>query len=112
RELRALVSRASESAGVVRRAHVVLWSADGVSGQEIAQRLHLTPEAVSRIRKRFLESGAAGLQTQAKSGRTVTSHGHGPGILTSVPHGAAAVRFIARSRGSWSMRPPLSPGER
>ena len=70
RELRALVSRASESAGVVRRAHVVLWSADGVSGQEIAQRLHLTPEAVSRIRKRFLESGAAGLQTQAKSGRT------------------------------------------
>src|SRR5690554_6355246 len=70
RELRALVSRASESSGVVRRAHVVLWSADGVSGQEIAQRLHLTPEAVSRIRKRFLESGAAALQTQAKSVRT------------------------------------------
>jgi transposase len=69
RELQALVMRASESAGVVRRAHVVLWSADGVAGQEIAERLHLTAEAVSRIRKRFLESGVAGLQTQPKAGR-------------------------------------------
>jgi len=70
RELQSLVTRASESAGVVRRAHVVLWSADGVSGQEIAQRLHLTVEAVSRIRRRFLESGVPGLQTRPKEGRT------------------------------------------
>src|SRR5258708_15415135 len=68
-ELQSLVSRASESAGVVRRAHVVLWSADGVSGQEIAERLRLTPEAVSRIRRRFLVSGVVGLQTQPKAGR-------------------------------------------
>lgn len=70
RELQGLVTRASESAGVVRRAHVVLWSADGVSGQEIARRLHLTVEAVSRIRRRFLESGVSGLQTRPKEGRT------------------------------------------
>jgi len=68
-ELQSLVTRASESAGVVRRAHVVLWSADGVSGQEIAERLRLTPEAVSRIRRRFLDSGVVGLQTQPKAGR-------------------------------------------
>jgi transposase len=69
RELQSLVARASESAGVVRRAHVVLWSADGVSGQEIAQRLRLTVEAVSRIRRRFVESGVTGLQTRPKAGR-------------------------------------------
>jgi len=69
RELQDLVTRASESAGVVRRAHVVLWSADGVPGQEIAARLRLTPEAVSRIRRRFLESSVLGLQTRPKAGR-------------------------------------------
>jgi transposase len=69
RELKDLVTRPSESAGVVRRAHVVLWSADGIGGQEIAQRLHLSAEAVSRIRKRFLDSGVPGLQTRPKAGR-------------------------------------------
>ena len=69
RELQRLVSRPSESAGMVRRAHVVLWSADGVTGQEIAKRLHLSAEAVSRIRRRFLESGVSGLQTRPKPGR-------------------------------------------
>jgi transposase len=54
---------------VVRRAHVVLWSADGISGAEIAQRLHLSAEAVSRIRRRFVEGGVAGLATRPKTGR-------------------------------------------
>jgi transposase len=70
RDLQRLVARPSESAGVVRRAHVVLWSADGESGAEIARRLHLSAEAVSRIRRRFLNTGVAGLATQPKAGRT------------------------------------------
>ena len=70
RELQRLVARPSETAGVVRRAHVVLWSADGISGAEIARRLHLSVEAVSRIRRRFVEGGVAGLATQPKPGRT------------------------------------------
>src|SRR5438874_5697167 len=65
-----LVTRADESAPVVRRAHVVLWSADGVAGAEIARRLHLSAEAVSRIRRRFLEGGVGGLATRPKGGRT------------------------------------------
>jgi transposase len=69
RELERVVARAAESAQVVRRAHVVLWSADGVAGAEIARRLHLTAEAVSRIRRRFLETGVAGLATRPKAGR-------------------------------------------
>jgi transposase len=70
RELETLVARATESAQVIRRAHVVLWSADGVSGADIARRLHLSAEAVSRIRRRFLGGGVAGLATRPKGGRT------------------------------------------
>lgn len=55
---------------MVRRAHVVLWSADGGSGAEIARRLPLSVEAVSRIRRRFVEGGVAGLATRPKPGRT------------------------------------------
>jgi transposase len=68
-ELERLVSRPAERADVVRRAHVVLWSADGVSGAEIARRLQLSVEAVSRIRRRFVEGGVAGLATRPKRGR-------------------------------------------
>jgi transposase len=70
RELEQLVARATEAAQVVRRAHVVLWSADGVAGAEIARRLQLSAEAVSRIRRRFLEGRVAGLATRPKGGRT------------------------------------------
>jgi len=69
RELRRLVARSGEEAGVVRRAHVVLWSAEGISGVEIAKRLQLTVQAVSCIRRRFAEGGVAGLATRPKAGR-------------------------------------------
>lgn len=69
RELARRVARAVESAQEIRRAQVVLWSADGVSGAEIARRLQLSAEAVSRIRRRFIESGIAGLATRPKAGR-------------------------------------------
>lgn len=70
RELETRVARASEPAQVIRRAQVVLWSAEGVAGAEIARRLHLSAEAVSRIRRRFLDGGVAGLATRPKGGRT------------------------------------------
>src|SRR5579872_7384746 len=69
-ELEATIARPSAPAGAVRRARVILLSADGVSGTEIAKRLDLTPEAVSRIRRRFLNGGVPGLAEQPKSGRT------------------------------------------
>jgi hypothetical protein len=69
RELEAIVSRPSETASVVRRARVVLLSADDVPGLEIARRLDLTPEAVSRIRSRFRSSGVGGLQERPRAGR-------------------------------------------
>jgi transposase len=69
RELEAIISRSSEAAGLVRRARVVLLTADEVPGLEIAKGLDLTPEAVSRIRARFRKSGVEGLQERARAGR-------------------------------------------
>lgn len=63
------VGRRSESAGLVRRARVILLSAAGVSGRDIAGRLALTPEQVSRIRTRFRAEGVAGLNERPKAGR-------------------------------------------
>lgn len=100
RELQSLVARASESAGVVRRAHVVLWSADGVSGQEIAQRLRLTVETVSRIRRRFVESGVAGLQTRPKAGRK--DHAVPPATIERVVELAMSPPPAGRTR--WTTR--------
>lgn len=67
--LRSIVARPSEAAGLVRRARVVLLSAEGVSGAEIAMRLELSPEAVSRIRRRFHDHGVAGLSERSGRGR-------------------------------------------
>ena len=69
KELEAIVARPSEPAGYVRRARVILLSASAASGREIARRLDLSFEAVSRIRRRFRKQGLAGLLEQPKAGR-------------------------------------------
>ena len=67
--LEKIVALASNPAGVVRRARVVLLSAVGEPASAIAERLDLSAEAVSRIRRRFLDSGVEGLATRPKAGR-------------------------------------------
>src|ERR1041384_1506533 len=69
RELEAIVARPTEAAGLVRRARVVLLSADDVPAQEIASRLDLTAEAISRIRARFRAGGVQSLQERPRAGR-------------------------------------------
>jgi transposase len=69
KELELVVKRPSAPAGHVRRARVVLLSDDGVRGAEIAKRLGLSEEQVSRIRRRFSEGGVTGLADQPKAGR-------------------------------------------
>ena len=71
RRLQTIVARPSEAAGLVRRCRVVLLTGEGVLATEIAERLDLTPEAVSRIRRRFLDGGVDGLfdRPKAKIGR-------------------------------------------
>jgi transposase len=67
--LGALVTRAAAPAGLVRRGRVILLSAAGESGVDIAARLDLSPEAVSRIRRRFVEAGMDGLHDRPRTGR-------------------------------------------
>src|SRR5579863_6003597 len=68
-ELESIVARPSEGAGLVRRVRVILLSASGLSGSEIARRLDLSVEAVSRIRTRFRTEGVEGLFERPKAGR-------------------------------------------
>ena len=67
--LEALVAQPTAPAGHVRRARLVLLAHEGVSGVEIAKRLHLSVPQVSRLRKRFERGGVAGLADQPKPGR-------------------------------------------
>jgi transposase len=67
--LEGIASRPSEAAGLVRRVRVILLGAEGVQGREIARRLDLTPEQVSRIRTRFRMEGVDGLRERPKAGR-------------------------------------------
>jgi transposase len=48
---------------------VILLSAEGVAGREIAKRLDLSAEQVSRIRARFRKEGCTGLRDRPKAGR-------------------------------------------
>jgi Winged helix-turn helix len=84
-ELEALVGRPTEEAGLVRRARVILLSDRGVSGREIALRLDLTPEYVSKVRTWFRTGGVGGLR-RPRSGRK----DHAVPAVTRHPHGATA----------------------
>src|ERR1019366_1906910 len=58
---------------VVERARIVLFAASGQQDKEIAAVMAITPEKVSRWRKRFLALGVAGLQKDAhRPGRKPT----------------------------------------
>ena len=115
KKLETLVARPSAPAGVVRRARVILLSAAGVDGVEIAARLDLSPEAVSRIRRRFVEAGVDGLHDRPKAGR----HDHAVPADTveqivqlalspanHVPAGRYSAAFEIRIRAGRILPPP------
>lgn len=71
-ELERLLRASSTPAGLSRRARAVLLMVEGVPGVEIARRIGYTVVQVSRIRRRFAESGLEGLQDRPRSGRPAT----------------------------------------
>ena len=85
---------------MVRRARVILLSADGVSGAEIAARLALSPEAVSRIRRRFVRAGVHGLSDRPKAGRR--DHAVPPETVEQIVQLALSPPPAGRSR--WTTR--------
>jgi transposase len=99
-ELESLVARPSEAAGLVRRARVILLSAVDVPCREIARRLDLSAEAVSRIRSRFRRDGVAGIAEQPKAGRK--DHAVPPATVELVVQLAMSPPPAGRSR--WTTR--------
>lgn len=68
-QLEAVVRSRSLPHGIVRRAKIVLWSADGVGTMEIARRCRVSRPTVSLWRRRYREGGLEGLHAQLRSGR-------------------------------------------
>ena len=99
-QLHALIARPSAPAGVVRRARVILLSAAGVSGVDIAAQLALSPESVSRIRRRFAATGVDGLRDQPKAGRR--DHAVPADTVDRIVHLALSPPPAGRSR--WTTR--------
>jgi putative transposase len=54
---------------IVARARVMLWSAEGKSNTEIAERLQWTRATVGKWRRRFIDKRVAGLYDELRSGR-------------------------------------------
>ena len=68
-ELERLQRSSAARAGVSRRVRAVLLMVQGLSGVEIAERTGYTVVQVSRIRRRFAETGVSGLHDRPKPGR-------------------------------------------
>lgn len=71
-QLTALTRSRALSAGLVRRARVILLAAKGLSQQEIARRVDLTPAMVGQWRRRWRAQGLAGLYDAPRAGRPRT----------------------------------------
>jgi hypothetical protein len=68
-QLEALARRYTAPYVEVVRAKIVLYAARGLENQEIARRLDLPRQIVSKWRKRFYERRMEGLQDEPRSGR-------------------------------------------
>jgi transposase len=64
-----LVRSRTAPQGLVRRARIVLASAEGAANTAIAHEVGLSIPAVGHWRKRFLEQGLAGLYGEQRPGR-------------------------------------------
>ena len=69
RELEARAAKYTLPYFQVVRARMILHAAEGLSNDEIAQRLDTRREVVSLWRKRFFEERLAGLEERARPGR-------------------------------------------
>jgi transposase-like protein len=69
RRLESVSHRYTASYYSVVRARIVLLAAQGIDNDEIARRLELPRQVVSKWRKRFFEERIAGLEDRPRRGR-------------------------------------------
>ena len=67
--LEAMARRYTSPYRDVIRAKIVLYAAQGLENEEIAQRLDTPRQIVSKWRKRFCEEGLGGLEERSRAGR-------------------------------------------
>jgi len=67
--LTAIANSRSLPHGLVRRARIVLFDADGISSNAIADRVGVSRQSVCNWRKRYLQQGLAGLHDELRPGR-------------------------------------------
>ena len=68
-ELECIARRYTSPYRDVVRAKIVLMAAEGMTNQQIADRLDMPRQIVSRWRKRFFEQGMSGLEERPRGGR-------------------------------------------
>ena len=98
-DLMALSRSTSMPHGLVQRARLVLASAEGLSNKAVGQRVGLTPNVVGKWRRRFLESGVAGLHDELRPGRPRTYDDER--VATLINH---ALQETPQSATHWSVR--------
>lgn len=69
RQLRKRAQKYTSPYFSVVRAKIVLLAAEGLSNDEIAEKLDTPRQVVSKWRKRFFEQGMSGLQDHPRVGR-------------------------------------------
>ena len=68
-QLTALSESTSMPYGLVQRARIVLACAQGLTNSAVAKRLGVSPSAVGKWRRRFLQRGVQGLHDELRPGR-------------------------------------------
>ncbi|MDE0804886.1 MAG: IS630 family transposase [Acidimicrobiales bacterium] len=66
------VRRSTVSAGLARRARIVLEAATGATNVDVAERVGVNANTVSKWRRRFIEGGLVGLSDEYRPGRPRT----------------------------------------
>src|SRR6266436_1314729 len=98
-QLRSIVRSRSLPHSLVRRAQIVLLSADGAANREVARRCGVSAPVVSLWRQRYQQRGIAGLHAELRPGRPRShSDEQVAGLLRKVLHSKPAVAT------HWSVR--------
>lgn len=111
-DLQVLACSRSLPHSVVRRAQIILMSADGYSNTAIAEHFGLTLPSVGHWRKRYLSQGIAGLYDVARSGRPRSYDDANIATLLNKVLKDKPKRATHWGARTWHPRKPASPKAR
>ena len=81
-ELRRRAARYTAPYIEVVRAKIVLMAAEGMQNKDIAEKLMLPVQIVTKWRKRYFEEGLAGLDERPRPGRPPADRARGSAVRT------------------------------